>query len=141
MFKIVKREEMSQGTVVLNEIEAPLIARKAKPGQFVILKGVAHITVKAREGHPPGFINSSIASGHHEIVEVSVSLEIPCGYCHELAAPGIAVSAIAGPVHYHRDNPAGKTMLSHHRCRMGMVMLDPRQREPRSFCQLFRKPR
>lgn len=38
MFKIVKREEMSGGTVVLNEIEAPLIARKAKPGQFVILK-------------------------------------------------------------------------------------------------------
>ena len=38
MFKIVKREEMSDGTVILNEIEAPLIARKAKPGQFVILK-------------------------------------------------------------------------------------------------------
>ncbi len=29
---------MAQGTVVLNEIEAPLIAKKAKPGQFVILK-------------------------------------------------------------------------------------------------------
>jgi ferredoxin--NADP+ reductase len=38
MFKIVKREEMAQGTVILNEIEAPLIARKAQPGQFVILK-------------------------------------------------------------------------------------------------------
>jgi ferredoxin/flavodoxin---NADP+ reductase len=38
MFTIVKREEMSQGTVILNEIEAPLIAKKAKPGQFVILK-------------------------------------------------------------------------------------------------------
>jgi ferredoxin/flavodoxin---NADP+ reductase len=38
MFKIIKREEMAQGTVILNEIEAPLIARKAKPGQFVILK-------------------------------------------------------------------------------------------------------
>lgn len=38
MFKIVRREEMSQGTVILNEIEAPLIARKARPGQFVILK-------------------------------------------------------------------------------------------------------
>jgi len=38
MFKIVKREEMSKGTVILNEIEAPLIARKAKPGQFVIIK-------------------------------------------------------------------------------------------------------
>lgn len=38
MFKIVRREEMSQGTVILNEIEAPLIAKKARPGQFVILK-------------------------------------------------------------------------------------------------------
>ncbi len=38
MFKIVRKEEMAGGTVILNEIEAPLIARKAKPGQFVILK-------------------------------------------------------------------------------------------------------
>lgn len=38
MFKIVKRQEMSDGTVILNEIEAPLIAQKARPGQFVILK-------------------------------------------------------------------------------------------------------
>ena len=38
MFKIVKREEMAAGTVILNEIEAPKIAVKAKPGQFVILK-------------------------------------------------------------------------------------------------------
>lgn len=38
MFKIVRREEMSEGTVILNDIEAPLIARKAKPGQFVIIK-------------------------------------------------------------------------------------------------------
>lgn len=38
MFKIIKREEMAGGGMVLNEIEAPLIARKAKPGQFVILK-------------------------------------------------------------------------------------------------------
>ncbi len=38
MFKIVNRKEMAQGTVVLNEIKAPKIAAKAKPGQFVILK-------------------------------------------------------------------------------------------------------
>jgi ferredoxin--NADP+ reductase len=38
MFKIVKREEMAGGGMVLNEIEAPLIAQKARPGQFVILK-------------------------------------------------------------------------------------------------------
>lgn len=38
MFEILKRQEMAAGTVVLNEISAPLIAKKAKPGQFVILK-------------------------------------------------------------------------------------------------------
>lgn len=38
MAKIVHREEMAQGTIVLNEIEAPRISRKAKPGQFVILQ-------------------------------------------------------------------------------------------------------
>jgi ferredoxin/flavodoxin---NADP+ reductase len=38
MFKIVKREEMAQATVIMNEIEAPRIAAKARPGQFVILK-------------------------------------------------------------------------------------------------------
>lgn len=38
MFKIVNKQEMAEGTVILNEIEAPLIARKARPGQFIILK-------------------------------------------------------------------------------------------------------
>ncbi len=38
MYRIVQRREMAQGTVVLNEIEAPQIARKARPGQFVILR-------------------------------------------------------------------------------------------------------
>jgi ferredoxin--NADP+ reductase len=38
MFEILKRQEMADGTVVLNEISAAPIAEKAKPGQFVILK-------------------------------------------------------------------------------------------------------
>ncbi|MCF8023926.1 MAG: sulfide/dihydroorotate dehydrogenase-like FAD/NAD-binding protein [Desulfobacteraceae bacterium] len=38
MFKIIRRESMANDTVVLNEIEAPRIAAKARPGQFVILK-------------------------------------------------------------------------------------------------------
>ena len=38
MFEILKRQEMADGTVVLNEISAPKIASKAKPGQFVMLK-------------------------------------------------------------------------------------------------------
>jgi ferredoxin--NADP+ reductase len=38
MAKIVNRKEMAQGTIILNEIEAPRISRKAKPGQFVILQ-------------------------------------------------------------------------------------------------------
>ncbi|MBW2618585.1 MAG: sulfide/dihydroorotate dehydrogenase-like FAD/NAD-binding protein [Deltaproteobacteria bacterium] len=38
MHQILEREEMAQGTVVKNVIAAPLIARQAKPGQFVILR-------------------------------------------------------------------------------------------------------
>ena len=38
MFEILRRQEMAGATVVLNEISAPLIAKKARPGQFVILK-------------------------------------------------------------------------------------------------------
>ncbi len=38
MAKITKREEMAQGTIILNEIDAPRISKKAKPGQFVILQ-------------------------------------------------------------------------------------------------------
>ncbi len=37
MYKIVKREEMAHGTIILNEIEAPQIAKKARPGQFVMI--------------------------------------------------------------------------------------------------------
>ena len=37
MYKIVRREELNQ-TVTLMEIEAPEIAEKCKPGQFIILR-------------------------------------------------------------------------------------------------------
>jgi len=37
MYEIVRRMEMAGGEIVLNEIEAPKIARVAEPGQFVIL--------------------------------------------------------------------------------------------------------
>ncbi|MEA3331016.1 MAG: sulfide/dihydroorotate dehydrogenase-like FAD/NAD-binding protein [Campylobacterota bacterium] len=38
MYKIVKKKMMAHDSIVLNEIEAPQIAKKAKPGQFVIIK-------------------------------------------------------------------------------------------------------
>ncbi len=38
MAKIINREEMAEGTIILNEIEAPKISCKARPGQFVILQ-------------------------------------------------------------------------------------------------------
>lgn len=38
MYRIVKRREMAGGDIILNEIEAPRIARIAQPGQFVILR-------------------------------------------------------------------------------------------------------
>ena len=37
MYRIVKRKELNP-TVTLLEIEAPLVAKKAKPGQFIILR-------------------------------------------------------------------------------------------------------
>jgi ferredoxin/flavodoxin---NADP+ reductase len=38
MYRIIKRREMAGGDIILNEIEAPRIARIAQPGQFVILR-------------------------------------------------------------------------------------------------------
>ncbi len=38
MYRIVRRREMAGGDIILNEIEAPKIARIAKPGEFVILR-------------------------------------------------------------------------------------------------------
>ncbi len=38
MFQILSKQELAQGTVVANEISAPLIAKKAQPGQFIILR-------------------------------------------------------------------------------------------------------
>jgi ferredoxin--NADP+ reductase len=38
MFQILSKKVLAQGTVVANEIEAPRIAAKAKPGQFIILR-------------------------------------------------------------------------------------------------------
>lgn len=38
MFRIVSKEELAKGTVYRMKIEAPLIAKKARPGQFVIIR-------------------------------------------------------------------------------------------------------
>lgn len=38
MYQILSKQELAQGTVVANEVHAPLIAAKAKPGQFIILR-------------------------------------------------------------------------------------------------------
>ena len=37
MYKIVRKEKMAHDSIYLNEIEAPQIAKKAQPGQFVML--------------------------------------------------------------------------------------------------------
>jgi ferredoxin--NADP+ reductase len=38
MYKILRKEKMAHDSIVLNEIKAPQIAKKARPGQFVILR-------------------------------------------------------------------------------------------------------
>ena len=37
MYEVVARQEMADGEIISNEILAPQIAKKAKPGQFVIM--------------------------------------------------------------------------------------------------------
>jgi len=57
MFKIVKRKAMADETIVLNEIEAPRIACKAQPGQFVILKAMVtgeRIPITMADFNPDG---------------------------------------------------------------------------------------
>ena len=57
MYKIVTKKELNP-TVTLMEIEAPYVAAKAEPGQFVdengtVLgthKGIAHYTIGQRKG-------------------------------------------------------------------------------------------
>jgi len=41
MYEILKREEIAEN-IILNEIKAPDIAKKAKPGQFVLVKANEH---------------------------------------------------------------------------------------------------
>ncbi|MFC1732696.1 sulfide/dihydroorotate dehydrogenase-like FAD/NAD-binding protein [candidate division KSB1 bacterium] len=38
MFQIVRKQEMAKGTIIRFDISAPKIAKKIKPGQFVILR-------------------------------------------------------------------------------------------------------
>ena len=38
MFKILEKQQMAQGSVVMFRVEAPRIAKKTKPGQFIILR-------------------------------------------------------------------------------------------------------
>ena len=39
MYRIVKKEALKP-TVTLYEIEAPMVAKKAEPGQFIILRAL-----------------------------------------------------------------------------------------------------
>ena len=38
MYPIIDRQELAKGNMVLITVEAPQIARKIKPGQFVVLR-------------------------------------------------------------------------------------------------------
>ena len=38
MFQIVRKQELAKGTVIRFDLNAPKIAKKIKPGQFVILR-------------------------------------------------------------------------------------------------------
>ena len=58
MYRIVKKEALKP-TVTLYEIEAPMVAKKAEPGQFIILRvdengeriPITIARLRPREGH------------------------------------------------------------------------------------------
>ena len=52
MYRIAKKQKLN-ATVTLMEIEAPLIAKKAEPGQFIILR-VNEEGCRAIRGFPKG---------------------------------------------------------------------------------------
>ena len=55
MFRILEKRSMAEGTIYMFRIEAPRVAKKARPGQFVVLR--AHdkgerVPMTVAEGHP-----------------------------------------------------------------------------------------
>ena len=38
MFQIIRKQEMAKGTIIRFDIDAPKIAKKILPGQFIILR-------------------------------------------------------------------------------------------------------
>ena len=102
MFKIVRREELTGGTVILNEIEAPLIAKKARPGATPVKVGgdtwscprLKDLAIVLAPGDAPGkaggltFLLDAYAVGPY--VEGAYYLTLPASTFQTLLAPAYA---------------------------------------------------
>lgn len=89
MYKITDRKELNK-TVVMIEVEAPLVAKKAEPGQFIILR-----TDEAGERIP-----LTIADYDREKGTVKVIFQIVGATTHKLSLKqkGEYISDFAGPL-------------------------------------------
>lgn len=90
MYEILARQELAQGTVVMNVIKAPKIAAKAKPGQFVIIRAN-----ETGERIPLTMANTDPAAGtitiYYQVVGKSTSL-------FKTFKMGDAFQDVAGPL-------------------------------------------
>ena len=102
MNKIVKRRELNP-SVVMIEVEAPLVAKKAEAGQFIILRA-------DEDGER---IPLTIADYDREAGTVSVIFQIVGASTYKLAAKGVGdyISDFAGPLGMPTETEGLKNVL------------------------------
>lgn len=89
MYKIVRKKQLNP-TMVQMEIEAPLVARKAKPGQFVILR----VDSKG-ERIPLSYVGANLEEGTVKIIfQIAGATTVALGHKNE----GDYISDFAGPL-------------------------------------------
>ena len=78
MYKIVKKKSLNP-TVTLMEIDAPLIAKKAEPGQFIILRvdeNGERLRLQAMTERPAQFVLSSRLSVQQQKSSITLTKAI-----------------------------------------------------------------
>jgi glutamate synthase (NADPH/NADH) small chain len=101
MFRIVKKQELAE-RIKEFEVEAPLIARTAKPGHFVLVRGDEH-----GERIPLTIADSDAKRGTITLVMQEVGRGTQKLGAYE---KGDSYIDVVGPLGKHREIPTGKTV-------------------------------
>lgn len=109
MFRITKKLQIAPKIKEL-EVEAPLIARKAKPGNFVLVRGYAHgerIPLTIADSRPGNgtitLVIQEVGKGTIQLGTLEEGDQIldvvgPLGHARDITGPGKSVCCVAGGV-------------------------------------------